>query len=71
MLQSARISDPGDAARADAWHGVRAHAVCAPRLVLLVPVAVCVAVAWIAATALSLPWLVHAALSRRGGTMAD
>jgi hypothetical protein len=43
------------------------HVVCALRLLLLLPVAACVVVAWLAAAGLTLTWRVLATPFRRGG----
>lgn len=80
FLLSARISGlwgatgpcPAQRVAASAEYPVRNHAICALRLLLLVPVAACVVVAWLAATALGLAWaVVVAPLRRRGATTAD
>ncbi len=80
FLRSARMADfwavdrPCAAARAAprAGQAARAHAVCALRLLLLVPVAACVVAAWLVATALTVVWVVVVTpLRGRGGTTAD
>src|SRR5579863_3411406 len=80
FLLSARISGLWEEARprADlkvlpfARHSARAHAICALRLLLLIPAAVCVMAAWLMATGLALAWAVFTAPFRRsGGTTAD
>lgn len=76
FLQSARTSElwfrartyamPRDRLRAE--HPALAHIVCVLRVMLLLPVAACVLVAWIIATILAVAWVVLSVPFRRSGS---
>lgn len=58
--------------RVRAKYSMTTHIVCVLRILLLLPFALCIVVAWIAATALAAGWIVLAApLPTRDSTLLD
>ncbi len=69
-VELTRRNFPG-ARRADARHAAMPHLVCLLRILLLLPVAACVVVAWLAAAVAATLWLVLVGPRRGAGSTRD